>query len=101
MSRNKWSIKEEKELIKLIKKNPYNLSKCFMLFAEKHSTRTSKAASQHWYRVLKYQNTEKPVFTTLSAKELVVNGTRANKKNTISRKDNLWNKIISIFLKKK
>lgn len=94
---NRWTQSEEEVLLRYVKANPCNLSKCFLLVSE-HLTsqgnrRTPSGVQGHWYTVLS-KKPEALCFFTASSKHVSKN--RKNGAGTPTN-ESIWKKFMRIL----
>ena len=96
-SNQKWSEEEDAVLLRYIKANPQNLSKCFMMVSEHltdaGSPRTPTGVQAHWYTVLSKRENALCFFTA-SAKHVSKN--RKNGKGVESN-NSIWRRLLNII----
>ena len=102
MSENKvrkWTKKEDKELLKAIKKHPENLNKAFMAVSVKLN-RTAAACSQRWYSHVSKSNLSDVAniaFAICSRNKYAVNRKTPKKELPKETKLTFWQKICKFF----
>ena len=95
----KWSKKEDKEILKAIKKSPDNLHKAFVAVSRK-TGRTVGACSTRWYEYVSKSDladVSNICFAIVSNNKYAVN--RKNPKNTLpkAKRKSLWKHITDFF----
>lgn len=96
MGNKRWSAKENRDLLQVIKANSYNLSKSFKMFNQKYPNRSVRAACQHWYTYLRHNSS---CFAIVGESSAALNSKNFTKTQYKPAKT-LWNRIKDLFRKK-
>lgn len=95
----RWSKKEDKEILKAIKKSPDNLNKAFIMVANK-TGRSKHACAQRWYMHVSKSNladVSNICFAIVSRNKYAVNRKTPKKEMPKEVRLTVWQKICRFF----
>lgn len=101
MTRNRFTLEEDKMIVEAIKKNPQNIHKCFVALAVKLN-RSVNSIKCHYYNKIVKDDSNK-LFLTVSSRKKYTNykvqrkGMKAKPTQTTKSK---WRRILDILFEK-